>query len=223
MTRGLFPTTQSARCIDQKVTGCVEFIGILLFMAGIELNPGPNTQDDDSTQSILPSSGNVFTIYGSSLRFNTLQEAIASLQIARRIQSEQESSMPMLENATTDQKIPKIPDNGTQQIENVENSTVARKSTDETNASIAGSPSIHPLGEAVLVDFAEYITYDNQERIAVMLGFDLDKVDTLRSKHRENVTGVSLDLLLEWMTANSQPTNRYVSNILQHVTYAAFL
>ncbi len=71
---------------------------------------------------------------------------------------------------------------------------------------------VQPLVEAELTEFAEYITYENQERIAVMLGFGLDKVETLRCKHRENVTGVSLDLLVDWMRCNPQQTNRQVSD-----------
>ncbi len=70
---------------------------------------------------------------------------------------------------------------------------------------------MEPLREADLVEFAEYITPEHQERMSVMLGFDLSKVETLRCKHRENVTGVSQDLLLDWMTCNPQPTNRMVN------------
>ncbi len=50
---------------------------------------------------------------------------------------------------------------------------------------------MEPLGVTDLEEFAEFITPENQERMAVMLGFDLDKVEMLRCKHRENVTGVS--------------------------------
>ena len=70
---------------------------------------------------------------------------------------------------------------------------------------------MEPLVEAELTEFAEYITYQTQERMAVMLGFDVNRVETLRCKHREHVTGVSLDLLIDWMRANPQPTNRLVS------------
>ncbi len=68
-----------------------------------------------------------------------------------------------------------------------------------------------PLGEPEVVELSQYITYDNQERVAIMLGSDLDKVETLRCKHRENVTGVTLDLLIDWMIRNPQPTNRMVN------------
>ncbi len=69
-----------------------------------------------------------------------------------------------------------------------------------------------PLRKSELVDFSDFITYDTQERISIMLGFDLNKVETLRCKHRENVTGVNLDLLIDWTIRNPQPTNRLVSN-----------
>ncbi len=68
------------------------------------------------------------------------------------------------------------------------------------------------LEEPELIDLSDYITYENQERISVMLGFDLNKVETLRCKHRENVTGVNLDLLIDWTIRNPQPTNRMVSS-----------
>ena len=74
------------------------------------------------------------------------------------------------------------------------------------------APLMQPLGESELVEFAEFIIPENQERIAVMLGSNLDKVEMLRSKHRENVTGVTLDLLIDWTIRNPQPTNRLVSN-----------
>ncbi len=73
------------------------------------------------------------------------------------------------------------------------------------------APFMQPLGEPELVEFAEFITPENQERIAVMLGSNLDKVEMLRCKHRENVTAVSVDLLIDWMRCNPQPTNRLVS------------
>ncbi len=72
---------------------------------------------------------------------------------------------------------------------------------------------VEPLSEADLVEFAEYITPEYHERMSIMLGFDVDRVETLRCKHREHVTGVSLDLLIYWMTYNPQPTNRLVSSI----------
>ncbi len=71
---------------------------------------------------------------------------------------------------------------------------------------------MEPLAEPELVEFSEFITYVNQERIAVMLGSNIDKVEILHCKHRENVTGVSIDLLIDWMRRNPQPTNRLVSN-----------
>ncbi len=73
------------------------------------------------------------------------------------------------------------------------------------------APFLQPLGEPELVEFSEFITYVNQERIAVLLGSNIDKVEMLRSKHRENVTGVSIDLLIDWMRRNPQQTNRLVS------------
>ncbi len=79
--------------------------------------------------------------------------------------------------------------------------------TKETEA----APFMQPLAEPELAEFAEFIIPENQERIAVMLGSNLDKVEMLRSKHRENVTGVSIDLLIDWMRCNPQPTNRLVS------------
>ncbi len=32
------------------MTGSLEFIGLLLFMAGVELNPGPSTPDNNKTE-----------------------------------------------------------------------------------------------------------------------------------------------------------------------------
>ncbi len=81
---------------------------------------------------------------------------------------------------------------------------------------------MEPLSEADLVEFAEYVTPEHQERMSVMLGSDLDRVETLRCKHRENVTGVSLDLLIDWMTCNPQPTNRLVSSITHCLTHSKY-
>ena len=76
----------------------------------------------------------------------------------------------------------------------------------------AAGSNLMPLRESDLVVFSDYITYDIQERISLMLGFDLNKVEILRCKHRENVTAVGLDLLIDWMRCNPQPTNRLVSH-----------
>ncbi len=86
------------------------------------------------------------------------------------------------------------------------------KSVEKQEQAAAAAPFMQPLGELELVEFAEFIIPENQERIAVMLGSNLDKVEILRSKHRENVTAVSLDLLIDWTRRNPQPTNRLVSN-----------
>ncbi len=125
------------RCLFLNAIGCLAFIGLLLFMAGVELNPGPITPGDEKTQS--------------------RHEPVTSFH--------------------------------------------------------------EPLGEPELVEFADHITPDIQERIAIMLGFDLDKVETLRCKHRQNVTGVSIDLLIEWKICNPQETNRMVSKIYFHFIF----
>ncbi len=78
--------------------------------------------------------------------------------------------------------------------------------------------SMKPLGEAELREFAKYIPEENQEDIAFMLRVKPKKVNTLsklmlRLKLKKVKTGVILDLLLEWMKSNPQPTNRMVNSI----------
>ena len=153
--------------------GCVEFIGLLLFMAGVELNPGPITPGEDKTiktqdKSRFDDTHNISTPGTSAVAFESQSN-----------------------NATNPSQLSEEPA-----------AKRFRQSLPE---------EMEPLREADLVEFAEYITPDHQERMSVMLGFDLNKVETLRCKHRENVTGVSLDLLLDWMTCNPQPTNRLVN------------
>ncbi len=234
-------------CSWVKDIGCVKFISKLLFMGGIELNPGPNTQDPDDTQLNLLSWGNVFTIPGSPTQFNTLQEAIAMLKIAKPTcepisvtleetlthsptsqdisddTGHQGNTVPNIEYTTCELPNLEIICGQKQENVHVDTTNVTKLSSDacdglqlqsESKASpITGKSQMLPLKEQELVEFSEYIRYESQERIAVMLGADLDRVETLRGKHRENVIGVSLDLLLDWMIINPQPTNRYVSNI----------
>ncbi len=153
--------------------GCVEFIGQLLFMAGVELNPGPKTPGDDKTVKT------------------------------------QDKSRPDDVHNTFSQGTPVI----THETQSSCSANPSQLSEEPAAEHFRHSPleEMEPLREADLVEFAEYITPENQERMAVMLGFDLNRVETLRCKHREHVTGVSLDLLLDWMTCNPQPTNRMVN------------
>ncbi len=210
--------------ISEKMTGSLEFIGLLLFMAGVELNPGPRTPDNnkteigkgqndaDDTQNI--STGNIEEICeGTTPRQTGDNEADG----AKNISAE---NMQEISGESTPSNAPKqtvdLSDDGPHNV--INDGGVSQRS--EEPVADKGKQSQHegvgsnlmPLRESELVDFSAYITYDIQGRISVLLGFDLNKVDTLRSKHRENVTGVSIDLLIDWMRCNPQQTNRLVSN-----------
>ncbi len=172
-----------------KLIGCVIFIGLLLFMAGVELNPGPVyenirrgiVQDDQMKLSPQP---NPQILHGDIIGTHSRQAF--------------SNDNPVFEKDDSETEYPYI------SVLQISNQTVSSPNT-------VPLPPV-ALREKHLVEFAEYITYDNQERIAIMLGFDLDRVEVLRCKHRENVTGVSLDLLLDWMKCNPQRNNRSVSN-----------
>ncbi len=183
-----------------KTTGCVIFIGLLLFMAGVELNPGP----------------------GYYLR-SKRKKAATPDQIESKRSHDHGASGNETE-ADTNFKRMKFSKNADEQNERInqdfkEAGNTGRGQSSERDPLSSGcatteSSTIQPLEEQELVEFAEYISYEYQERIAVMLGFDLNKVDTLRCKHREHITGVTLDLLIDWLRCNPQKSNRCVSDLL---------
>ncbi len=192
-----------------------ELAAVQLRQPQFELKPGLLAHDADDFKFNLQSCGTVFTKSGSSLKFGSLQEAIASLKTPMFGQNPTvlRSSTPKPEIVTAHHEIPKLHDISSQLIqyaEKIPNEGNAKSMVSTTNLS-SDSSLMNPLGEPELVEFSDYITYDAQERIALMLGFDLDKVEILRCKHRENVTGVSQDLLIDWMICNPQPTNRMVN------------
>ncbi len=176
-----------------KMTGSLEFIGLLLFMAGVELNPGPRTPDSNTTemgkeQTYVDDASNI-----STRNMEEISEETTPKQTVDNINGG-------AQNIITDDDV------------NHRSEEPATKKSQQSQHERIGSNVIQPLAEPELVEFSDYITHDNQEKIAVMLGFGLNKVETLRGKHRENVTGVSLDLLIDWTRCNPQPTNRMVSN-----------
>ncbi len=203
-------------------------------MAGVELNPGPITPGDEKTvekqEQVIPAPAQ-----------NTPETEIPLVteetEPKHNIEERQEYSVickqtlhpgpinPGEEKTIKGKRKQQdqcSPDN-TQTTSTAETSYVTQINYPTNPSQITEEPAakrfkqshfeeIQPLREAELVQFAEYITPEIQERMAVMLGFELDKVETLRCKHRENVTGVSLDLLIDWTIRNPQPTNRLVSN-----------
>ena len=160
-------------CLLFKVTGCLVFIGLLLFMAGVELNPGPITPGDDKT-----------------------------------VGKEEPSNKNSMSEEDTHET----------QAKYAEYETIKASTSDIHEHSSHKELSMKPLGEAELREFAKYIPEENQEDIAFMLRVKPKKVNTLsklmlRLKLKKVKTGVILDLLLEWMKSNPQPTNREVNNI----------
>ncbi len=181
-----------------KVIGCVVFMGLLLFMAGVELNPGPVTPVDDKTKVVHEglNPGDAQNITPGNM-----PEISAAIEPTSALESDEEGAHYISNESHFRQR----------SDEHVAGKGRQSKQEDTKDT------FMQPLIEAELVEFADYIPYDNQERLAIMLGFDLNKVEILRGKHRENVTGVSLDLLLDWMKCNPQPTNRQVSVILKNL------
>ncbi len=245
------------RCHFLNAIGCLAFIGLLLFMAGVELNPGPITPSDDKTEKqeqpipAPPQTGvKQEQPIPTPAQTGVKQEQPIPTPHQTGVKQEQPIPAPPQTGVQQDQPIPAPHQTGVKQKQPISaphQTGVKQKQpisappqtpseqevpllTDETEpkqyieprqvTSVLSTQAPHeepaasfhePLREPELVELAPYITYDKQQRIAVMLGFDLDKVETLRSKHRENVTEISMDLLIDWMICNPQPTNRMVN------------
>ena len=183
-------------------------------MAGVELNPGPITPGDEKTvekqEQAIPVPAKNTTEEEKPKSSVTYTQTLNPGPITpgnEKTVEKQDQCSPGDAQTTSTEETPCVtqinyPTNLSQLTEEPAAKRLKQSHFDE----------MQPLGEAELVQFAEYIIPEIQERMAVLLGFDLDKVETLRCKHRENVTGVSLDLLIDWTIRNPQPTNRVVSN-----------
>ncbi len=68
-----------------------------------------------------------------------------------------------------------------------------------------------PVTDAELSDMAEHVTPTAHERIATILGMDLDVVANLRGAYREDMHGISLGILKMWCNIHHKPGNRIVS------------
>ncbi len=178
-------------CLLFKVTGCLVFIGLLLFMAGVELNPGPITPADDKTDGKQE----------QPIPAQTMSDD-------RTYRKEEPSNKNSMNEEDTQET----------QAKYAEYETTIGSAADIHEHSSNKELSMKPLVEAELRELAKYIPQENQEEIALMLRVKLKKVNTLsklmlRLKLKKVKTGVILDLLLEWMKSNPQPTNRMVNNI----------
>ncbi len=185
-------------------------------MAGVELNPGPITPEREKPQLFKEKSKKNVPREKLDVLVDRMKGAAQPAQPNDKTGAKAKQSTchdnPAFVNDgdTTDIVLTGADSPNNQTCGAIEMIEAAEYTTSDSQENI--ELPLLPLREKHLVEFSEYISYENQERIAVLLGFDLDKVDTLRCKHRENVTGVSLDLLLDWMRCNPQPTNRMVSN-----------
>ncbi len=70
---------------------------------------------------------------------------------------------------------------------------------------------MNPVSEAEMSELAEHVTPMAHERIAVILGMDLDVVANLRGEHREHMHGISLAILKRWCNKHHQAGNKIVS------------
>ena len=68
-----------------------------------------------------------------------------------------------------------------------------------------------PITDFELAKIGDVVPPECQDRLAIMLGEDATKVAILRSANREDVAGVTRDLLRSWKEKNPHQGNRMVS------------